>query len=93
MSASRKPFHCLDCDVDTGKINEYYMVDYDLWESAGMSPVGMLCIGCLEKRIGRELNSSDFLPVYVNGFRFAPKSARLTSRLLSFITEKEKENA
>ena len=33
-----------------------------IWEAAGMEPMaGCLCIGCLEKRIGRQLTPKDFM--------------------------------
>jgi hypothetical protein len=54
---------CRDCGVDTVAIGEYYMVNNDVWLSAGMqigSAKGMLCIGCLEARLGRKLTPSDF---------------------------------
>lgn len=38
------------------------MVSAALWAQAGgpMAPGGFLCIGCLERRLGRELVSADF---------------------------------
>jgi len=61
---------CKDCDVDTSDIDEYVMIDEDLWESCTAqeereNPEGerhrlVLCIGCIEKRIGRRLTSHDF---------------------------------
>jgi hypothetical protein len=54
---------CVDCGIDTtpGKRGrrhtggwEHYMVHSEVWTLAGMKK-GFLCIGCLEKRIGREL--------------------------------------
>ena len=33
-----------------------------IWKAAGLEPMGgCLCIGCLEKRIGRKLTSGDFV--------------------------------
>jgi hypothetical protein len=41
---------------------EIYLVKAPTWEAAGMEPMGgCLCIGCLEKRIGRMLTPRDFL--------------------------------
>lgn len=78
----RAKFHCLDCAVDTGKINEYYMVVDHLWEQAGVEPQGgMLCVGCLEDRIGRRLTGFDFTQCYVNRPQFGPQSDRLRSRM------------
>lgn len=40
---------------------EVYHVKDAIWERAGMRPWnGCLCIGCLEKRIGRQLRPRDF---------------------------------
>src|ERR1700730_16112473 len=42
--------------------SEIYMVKPVVWEAAGMDGMGgCLCIGCLEKRIGRTLVPRDFL--------------------------------
>src|SRR5437763_12200156 len=40
---------------------ELYYVRDAVWKAAGMEPYGgCLCIGCLEKRIGRKLKPKDF---------------------------------
>jgi hypothetical protein len=40
---------------------EVYMVRAAVWTTAGMHPFGgCLCIGCLERRIGRQLCAKDF---------------------------------
>ena len=78
MMKDRSSFLCLDCGVDTGAIDEYYMVTHELWACANPDGAGMLCIGCLEKRLGRELTPDDF----PNGAdRSSPKSERLLKRL------------
>lgn len=65
---------CVDCGANTAPCTgkrgcrhagkwEHYMVHNEIWEEAGMSPDdGHLCIGCLEKRIGRRLQPNDFKP-------------------------------
>ena len=68
--------YCVDCNVNTNEIDEYYMVTSDVWPLEGN---GMLCIGCLEQRIGRQLTPADFTSVLVN--RDCKQSARLASRL------------
>lgn len=78
---SRKKWLCLDCKVDTGKCNEHYFVNTDLWLKAVGSKIGMLCVGCLEIRIGRRLNKSDFPEVTIN----SPKHAKMSQRLLDRI--------
>jgi hypothetical protein len=55
--------NCADCGVGTGTLGEWYMVTDDVWEQAwcgrrkswhGRVPgQEILCIGCLEARIGR----------------------------------------
>jgi hypothetical protein len=41
--------------------SEIYTVRDEVWKAAGMKPMGgCLCIGCLEKRLGRELRPKDF---------------------------------
>lgn len=79
-------FMCWDCAACTNCISEYYMVDDDLWYSATDeldTPADvMLCIGCLENRIGDKLVASDFPDLPINrGFFFY--STRLQSRLTS----------
>ena len=54
---------CADCGVDT-KV-EYYMVHKELWKSATHKEI-LLCVGCLEKRIGRRLTPADFTDYPVN---------------------------
>lgn len=48
---------CIDCGVDTFP-GEFYMVRDDVWPIGYAD--GMLCIGCLEVRIGRQLTHDDF---------------------------------
>jgi hypothetical protein len=65
----RVEFLCIDCGCDTVKRrrgrNEYYMVRDDVWTSARMQD-GMLCIGCLEARLGRRLMAHDFIDAPIN---------------------------
>lgn len=65
---------CKDCDVDTADIDEYFMIDGSLWNSCTTPEERdvshwdtddrrnslMLCVGCIEKRLGRKLTSVDF---------------------------------
>jgi hypothetical protein len=50
-------FMCADCSVNTERIKEYYMA---VWLAAHAPLFGMLCIGCLEARLGRQLVLDDF---------------------------------
>jgi hypothetical protein len=79
----RHKFLCLDCGVDTGKIGEFYYINLPLWISAVGSKEGMLCIGCLETRIGRQLTKEDFTDCWINNPSLVSKSQRLLERLTS----------
>jgi hypothetical protein len=70
-------FSCADCGHD---YDEDYMVRDDIWRVYGVGN-GMLCIGCLEKRLGRQLCSQDFTKARCNDREWATKSLRLRGRL------------
>jgi hypothetical protein len=74
-------FICLDCQIDTSKIGEHYFIKTDLWLSVVSSKKGMLCIGCLERRLGRKLTKNDFTKCYINNPKFSGMSKRLLNRL------------
>jgi hypothetical protein len=69
---------CFDCGHDTWRYPqvEYYAVLDPVWFAAcAVEPKlpdgrGMLCIGCPEQRLGRELTGADF-----KGWRPYPPSA------------------
>jgi hypothetical protein len=62
-------------------VNEVYAVKQEVWDASGVdSHGGCLCIGCLEKRIGRKLKPSDFSAD--NGLNMLPPHV-YTPRLLS----------
>lgn len=77
-------FRCIDCGVCTGCEKEYYMLSKELWLKAkgDGDATGMLCIGCLEARLGRELVRDDF-PAHIplNTMLCHPRSPRLRARL------------
>ena len=52
--------HCLDCGVDTIDLGELYMVRDETWLAAHPKRDGMLCVSCLETRLGRKLITDDF---------------------------------
>jgi T5orf172 domain len=89
--ARRSNQYCLDCDADTLATGEYYKVFENIWYAAIKTkaprrhtdhPVrGMLCIGCLEARIRRQLRPSDFCDCSLNDGFDANKSKRLLARL------------
>jgi hypothetical protein len=76
----RRVSACLDCSTDTFEIGEYYMVVDTVWLAANPDEAGMLCIGCLEMRLGRQLRPDDFLPVEMN--RSPHRSPRMRARVL-----------
>jgi hypothetical protein len=73
-------FVCLDCGVNTLFIDEYYMVQNSIWNKHGVDR-GMLCIGCLEHRVGRRLEPDDFTDCPLNIGKAIAGSDRLRSRL------------
>ena len=57
----RRRWHCLDCGLDTIVIGEYpYNLRDDLWNAIVPGGRGMLCLDCLEVRLGRPLRKNDF---------------------------------
>lgn len=64
MSKVKGP--CKDCNCDTyGNSKDYYMVHDEIWDKHGAGR-DMLCIDCLEKRIGRKLVYEDFTDCPLN---------------------------
>jgi hypothetical protein len=84
---------CNDCGLVTrgeayGDEHEYYNVHDDIWAQSGLGPNdGMLCIGCLEKRIGRKLKSDDFGNCLINTHPLYIRSERFTDRLSNVPSE------
>lgn len=73
-------FICIDCGENTLHANEYYMVHDEVWNAAHPKRRGMLCIGCLEERLGRLLGPEDFPDLPINRGYFL-LSARALSRI------------
>ncbi|MCW2929970.1 MAG: hypothetical protein JWM19_932 [Actinomycetia bacterium] len=85
---------CKDCGEITvhgrwspGKAYENYAVHDNLWGQAGGGR-GLLCIGCLENRLGRQLNKDDFPDRFVNSlgpetdeYAWSDRTPRLRDRL------------
>lgn len=60
---------------------EVYTVTKEVWRASGLEDFGgCLCIGCLEKRIGRRLTPKDFLPGHKFNAPTFPASRRLRKR-------------
>lgn len=57
------------------------MVQSWLWKKVNPNILGLLCIGCLEHRLGRELTRTDFTDAPVNSTDIFDKSRRLQNRL------------
>jgi len=76
--------NCADCGLDTVVAGEWYDVHDEIWLQANVANVSsrqILCIGCLEKRIGRRLTPRDFTDVPVND-PHRGKSDRMLDRLV-----------
>jgi hypothetical protein len=59
--------------------SEVYTVKAAIWKAAGMKPDGgCLCVGCLERRIGRTLTPKDFRSNHP--FNQVPGTERLLAR-------------
>lgn len=80
---------CCACGVSTHAINEYFMLRNAIWklvrlplEARTNFRTRWLCVGCLEQRLKRQLNSSDFIECPLNASDDVfPKSLRLRNRL------------
>ena len=72
-------FICLDCDVNTALNNEYYMLESEVWKEAIPDLWGMLCLNCVELRLGRQLWPEDFTEAPLN-YIHARFSAFILSR-------------
>ena len=82
--------NCADCGTGTFALGEYYMVHDDLWEQAWagrrkpwhcIDGQEMLCIGCLEQRLGRTLLRCDFTDAPINDPDNPAISERLRDRM------------
>jgi hypothetical protein len=83
--------HCADCGAGTIVLGEWYMVHEVVWEQAwrsrrksyhGKVPgQEILCIGCLEERLGRPLTSADFIDAPCNDPAQFGTSERMRDRL------------
>lgn len=77
MHKSKRKWNCVDCDRSTH--HEHYFVKNSVWQAeAKMPEQGMLCVTCLESRIGRMLTPEDFTDAHINN----PKKSPMMSDLL-----------
>jgi hypothetical protein len=81
---------CADCGVGTHTLREWYMVHDTVWDEAwrdrrkwwhAINGQQVLCIGCLEQRLGRTLTAADFNGAPCNDPNKPCISARLRDRL------------
>lgn len=82
MGTVKTVWNCLDCTKSCNQdgLNEYYMVQAAVWHAANPKGRGMLCIGCLESRLGRRLTPADFTSAPINSIK-EWHSERLRSRI------------
>lgn len=69
---------CKDCKTNCSHIGEFYFIKTELWKSVARIDI-ILCIGCVEQRLGRKLDKSDFTQCYINDPK---KSKGMSQRLL-----------
>jgi hypothetical protein len=74
-------WRCADCGIDTDAIDEYYMLHDPIWQQAADDVAGHLCIGCLERRLGRTLTAADFPDRDINTAVHLKRSPRLAARI------------
>ncbi len=56
---------CNDCGKDCMEDNkDYYMVKHEIWNEHGVGE-GMLCMDCMERRMGHKLTKEDILECFV----------------------------
>jgi hypothetical protein len=73
---------CMDCGVNLDDHNEEIMLLDHVWLEAVPTERGMLCIGCIENRLGRKLQRDDFTRYSQSAAdEGLPVSERLRSRL------------
>lgn len=76
------PSHrCHDCSLDTNRRGEYYMLLDKIWRKLKVPHEAMLCIGCVEQRLGRTLTKFDFSDAFINSAIGIHRSRRLHARL------------
>jgi hypothetical protein len=59
-------WRCLDCGLDTIESGDYYMLRDAVWLEGNPAEAGMLCLECVEKRLGRLLTPWDFSTAPIN---------------------------
>ncbi len=85
MPQPQEVFPCTDCGHDCKLMGERYMVTFEVWARAQLlgGYAYMLCVRCLELRIGRRLVAGDFIRCGLNDGPQYHRSLLLRSRLHS----------
>ncbi len=78
-TSSKLKWLCVGCKEDTHL--EHFFVVNGVWFKVHNSKYGMMCVGCMEARLGRKLNKNDFTSCYINQLNYGAKSDRLRDRL------------
>lgn len=76
---SHEGFFCISCGMDTW--DEYYMLHLRIWKKVNPKIKGMLCIKCVESRLGRKLCKKDFRKVILNTDKDIKRTPILKNRL------------
>lgn len=58
--------HCTDCNIDLFGIKEYYSIKDRTQAEANIEQHDYLCVGCIEKRLNRQLTFRDFREAPLN---------------------------
>lgn len=76
-------FECFSCGINTLHNDEYYMLTNEIWKEITTRKTvrQMLCIGCVEEKLSRQLTPADFAEVPLNYMPEFPRSERLQNRL------------
>lgn len=80
----RDEFPCHDCGLPTAPCDgpdEWYTVHDAVWRAGALGADSIVCIGCLESRLGRRLHPGDFLTAPLNDPDYGNHSPRLRNRL------------
>lgn len=61
----KKPVYrceCDDCGFDVLSGGEFFMLNPEIWDDQlGMEPDDNLCVGCIERRLGRRIDFADII--------------------------------
>jgi hypothetical protein len=57
---------CMECHKNTKNKIDYYMLNTFLWRSIAKDIKGMLCVSCVENKIGHTITKSDLLNCPLN---------------------------